>query len=90
MSKTLVHIPLIQPVPARGGLASSLRFPVAILSFMSPLNPYPRNLRHSLASLLPHLASSYSLAQQYSNLQDRSRPGVLQRHGAAFGLGGTF
>ena len=90
MSKTLVHIPLIQPVPARGGLASSLRFPVAILSFMSSLNPYPRNLRHSLASLLPHLASSYSLAQQYSNLQDRSRPGVLQRHGAAFGLGGTF
>ena len=70
-SKTLIHIPLIQPVPSRGILSSSLRFPIAILSFLSPTNPYPRNLRHSLNDLLPHLASSYSLAQQYSNLQSR-------------------
>lgn len=87
-AKTLVHIPLIQP--ARGAMASSLKFPIAILSFISPMNPYPLTLRYSLAYLLPHLASSFSLAQQYSNLQDRARGGQTQRHGAAFGLGGTF
>ncbi|EXJ67706.1 uncharacterized protein A1O5_09052 [Cladophialophora psammophila CBS 110553] len=90
MSKTLIHVPLIQPVLARGTMASNLRFPIAILSFLSPLNPYPRSLRHSLEALLPHLASSYSLAQQYSALQDRLRGTPGSRHGAAFGLGGTF
>ena len=90
MSKTLIHIPLIQPVPYQGAVASSLRFPIAILSFLTPLNPYPRNLRRSLAMLLPHLATSFSLANQFSNLQDRLRGGANLRHGAAFGLGGTF
>ncbi|KIV94958.1 hypothetical protein PV10_02672 [Exophiala mesophila] len=90
MSKTLIHIPLIQPLLARGTMASSLRFPIAILSCLSPLNPYPRSLRHSLEGLLPHLASSFSLAQQYTNLQERARGGPGARHGAAFGLGGTF
>lgn len=90
MSKTLIHIPLIQPILARGTVASNLRFPIAILSFLSPLTPYPLSLRRSLEALLPHLASSYSLAQQYSALQDRVRGGASSRHGAAFGLGGTF
>ncbi|KIW24062.1 uncharacterized protein PV07_09799 [Cladophialophora immunda] len=90
MSKTLIHVPLIQPILARGTLASNLRFPIAILSFLSPLNPYPRSLRHSLEALLPHLASSYSLSQQYSALQDRLRGTPGSRHEAAFGLGGTF
>lgn len=90
MSKTIVHLPLIQPVLSRGALASNLRFPVAILTFLSPLNPYPRSLRRSLEALLPHLASSYSLAQQYSALQDRIRGSPGSRHEAAFGLGGTF
>lgn len=89
MSRTLVHIPLIQPVPSRSVLASSLRFPIAILSFLSPVTPYPRNLRHSLANLLPHLAGTFSIAQQYSLLQDRLRGGP-NRRSAAFGLGGTF
>lgn len=88
-AKTLVHIPLIQPVPSRNVLASSLRFPIAIISFLSPITPYPRNLRYSLFALLPHLASSFSLAQQYSSLQDRVRGGTTV-HGASFGLGGTF
>lgn len=87
-AKTLVHIPLIQP--ARGAMASSLKFPIAILSFISSMNPYPLTLRYSLAYLLPHLASSFSLAQQYSNLHERARGGTAQRHGAVFGLGGTF
>lgn len=89
MSKTLIHIPLIQPVPARGVMASTLRFPIAIISLISPINPYPKSLRHSLFALLPHLASSFSLAQQYSALQDRSRAGIPNRP-PGFGLGGTF
>lgn len=88
-SKTLVHIPLIQPVPSRKVLASSLRFPVAILSFLSPVAPYPRNLRQSLHALLPHLASTFSLAQQYSQMSDRIKGGA-QRQAGSFGLGGTF
>lgn len=87
-SKTLVHIPLIQP--SRGLLNSSLKFPVAILSILTPINPYPRNLRHSLTHLLPHFASTFSLAQQYSALQDRMKGPMSQRHRSAFGLGGTF
>ncbi|EXJ86798.1 hypothetical protein A1O3_03752 [Capronia epimyces CBS 606.96] len=90
MSKTIIHLPLIQPVLSRGALASNLRFPVAVLSFLSPLTPYPRSLRRSLETLLPHLASSYSLAQQYSALEDRLRGSPTSRHEAAFGLGGTF
>ena len=90
MSKTLVHVPLIQPVPARGVMATTLRFPIAILSFLSPVNPYPRSLRQSLTALLPHLASSFSLAQQYSALHDRSRGNMLQRPNPGLGLGGTF
>lgn len=90
MSKTLVHIPLIQPLLSRGTMTSNLRFPIAILSFSSILNPYPRSLRQSLEALLPHLASSYSLAQQYSIIHDRIRGNSNARHGGAFGLGGTF
>jgi signal transduction histidine kinase len=89
-SKTLVHIPLIQPIPSRGILSSNLRFPIAILSFLSPINPYPKNLRHSLTYLLPHLASSYSLAQQYSTLLDQARGSLQGRHSLSLGLGGTF
>ena len=89
-SKTLVHIPLIQPIPSRGILSSNLRFPTAILSFLTPINPYPKNLRHSLTYLLPHLASSYSLAQQYSTLLDQARGSLQGRPSLSLGLGGTF
>ncbi|RMZ75312.1 hypothetical protein DV737_g5343, partial [Chaetothyriales sp. CBS 132003] len=90
MSKSLVHIPLILPVPMRGALASTLRFPIAILSFLSPLNPYPQNLRHSLTRLLPHLASSFSMAQQYTNLLNRVTKDAAQLPASAAALGGTF
>ena len=89
-SKTLIHVPLIQPVPSRGILSSNLRFPIAILSLLSPIYPYPGNLRHSLTHLLPHLASSCSLAQQYSALLDRTRGSSRGRPSLSFGLGGTF
>ena len=88
-SKTVVHVPLIQPLSG-GLLASNLRFPVAILSFLSPINPYPKNLRDSLTHLIPHIASTYNLAQQHSMLETRLRGPVVTSRSAAMGLGGTF
>jgi signal transduction histidine kinase len=89
-SRTLIHIPLIQPVPSRRALSSNLRFPTAIISLLSPITPYPLSLRHSLAALLPHLASSFSLAQQFSSLEAQMHGRSLNRLGRGSGLGGTF
>ena len=89
-SKTLIHIPLIQPVPSRRPLSSNLRFPTAIISLLTTVTPYPLSLRHSLAALLPHLASSYSLAQQFSSLDARMHGRSSSRYGRGLGLGGTF
>lgn len=60
--------------------------PIAILSILSPIIPYPSNLRHSLEHLAPHLATTFSLCRHYSNLEtelaglQRKRP-----HTAGFG-----
>ncbi|KAF7548994.1 hypothetical protein G7046_g8483 [Stylonectria norvegica] len=43
--------------------------PIAILSILSPIIPYPSNLRHSLEHLAPHLATTFSLCRHYSNLE---------------------
>jgi PAS domain S-box-containing protein len=43
--------------------------PIAILSILSPVIPYPSNLRHSLNHLAPHLATSFSLCRHFSNLE---------------------
>ncbi|KAJ2997430.1 hypothetical protein NUW58_g652 [Xylaria curta] len=43
--------------------------PIAILSILSPVIPYPSNLRYSLQHLAPHLATSFSLCRHYSNLE---------------------
>ncbi|TVY64358.1 Peroxide stress-activated histidine kinase mak1 [Lachnellula suecica] len=60
--------------------------PVAILSLLSPVIPYPSSLKHSLDFLAPHLATSYSLCRHHSNLQTEiaglSRKGPRQ---AGFG-----
>ncbi|KAH6643873.1 hypothetical protein C7974DRAFT_382422 [Boeremia exigua] len=41
--------------------------PIAILSILSPVVPYPRNLTNSLKNLAPHLATSFSNAWQFTN-----------------------
>lgn len=43
--------------------------PIAILSILSPIIPYPSNLRQSLDQLAPHLATSFSLCRHYTNLE---------------------
>ncbi|PVH80274.1 hypothetical protein DL98DRAFT_206572 [Cadophora sp. DSE1049] len=43
--------------------------PIAILSILSPVIPYPSTLRHSLEHLAPHLATSFSLCRHFTNLE---------------------
>jgi signal transduction histidine kinase len=52
--------------------------PIAILSILSPIVPYPRNLTISLKHLGPHLATSFSNAWQFTNAQAQAT-GVRQR-----------
>jgi nitrogen-specific signal transduction histidine kinase len=58
------------------------QIPIAILSIISPITPYPSNLRHSLQNLAAHLATSFSLCRHYSNLEteiaglSRKRPHI--------------
>ncbi|KHJ34710.1 putative hsp90-like protein [Erysiphe necator] len=59
------------------------KIPIAILSLLSPLIPYPSNLRDSLQDLAPHIATTFSLCRQLSNLQieisglSRKRPSTM-------------
>ncbi|KAF8863960.1 hypothetical protein BDZ45DRAFT_583049 [Acephala macrosclerotiorum] len=43
--------------------------PIAVLSILSPVIPYPSSLRHSLEHLSAHLATSFSLCRHFSNLE---------------------
>jgi signal transduction histidine kinase len=52
--------------------------PIAILSILSPIVPFPRNLTDSLKHLGPHLATSFSNAWQFTNTQAQAT-GVRQR-----------
>ena len=86
-AKSIVHIPLLH----RASKDQTLRFPIAILSFLSLTVPYPANLRESLAYLMPHLTSSFSLAQKYSQLERRVvSQAESSRTAQLLGLGGTF
>ncbi|KAF3387165.1 Peroxide stress-activated histidine kinase mak1 [Penicillium rolfsii] len=90
-SKTVVHIPLLHGGHADQSSHSTLRFPVAVISLLSTIVPYPPNLRQSLAHLMPHLTTSFCLAQQYSQLERQVTSKVdTPRYGHFLGLGGTF
>ena len=60
--------------------------PIAILSILSPIIPYPSNLRHSLEHLAPHLATSFSLCRHYSNLETELN-GLQKRRPQTAGFG---
>jgi signal transduction histidine kinase len=90
-SKTIVHVPLLHATTTRDFSEETLRFPMAVISFVSPIIPYPANLRTSLLYLIPHLTTSYSLAHQYTQLERQLAPGSYKpRFGHILGLGGTF
>ncbi|KAI5285804.1 hypothetical protein KEM54_000274, partial [Ascosphaera aggregata] len=87
--KTIIHIPLLH-TPSLRKSPDTIRFPLAIVSILTSIVPYPQNLRQSLAFLLPHLTTSFSLAQQYTNLEKQLSASSQQRLGHILGLGGTF
>ncbi|KAI1339903.1 hypothetical protein F5Y15DRAFT_406958 [Xylariaceae sp. FL0016] len=60
--------------------------PMAILSILSPVIPYPSNLRYSLEYLAPHLATSFSLCRHYSNLETEVM-GIPRKRPSAAGFG---
>lgn len=60
--------------------------PIAILSILTPVIPYPSNLRHSLEHLAPHLATSFSLCRHYSNLETEIA-GLTRKRPSTTGFG---
>ncbi|OJI99965.1 hypothetical protein ASPVEDRAFT_128435 [Aspergillus versicolor CBS 583.65] len=91
LAKSVVHIPLLHAGPSKQSASSPLRFPVAVISILSPAIPYPSNLRQSLAFLMPHLTTSFCLAQHYSQLERQFASRLeVPRYGNLLGLGGTF
>ncbi|GAO19616.1 uncharacterized protein UV8b_08196 [Ustilaginoidea virens] len=60
--------------------------PIAILSILSTVIPYPSALRHSLEHLAPHMATSFSLCRHYSNLETELA-GLQRRRPSTTGFG---
>ncbi|GJN84949.1 autoinducer 2 sensor kinase/phosphatase luxQ [Purpureocillium lilacinum] len=60
--------------------------PIAILSILSPIIPYPSNLRQSLEHLAPHMATSFSMCRHYTNLEIELA-GIQRRRPATAGFG---
>ncbi|CAG8437642.1 10517_t:CDS:10 [Ambispora gerdemannii] len=62
---SIVHIPLIHPTTAKNVAPTNALHspvPIAILSFLSCVVPYPSNLLRSLHALSPYLATTFSMA----------------------------
>ncbi|CAG8517827.1 5440_t:CDS:10, partial [Ambispora leptoticha] len=62
---SIVHIPLIHPTTAKNVAPTNALHspvPIAILSFLSGVVPYPSNLIRSLHALSPYLATTFSMA----------------------------
>ena len=89
-AKSAVHIPLLHSRASNKSALDTLRFPIAVVSFLSPVIPYPSRWRASLAHLLPLLTASYCLAQHHSQLEKRLSSTPASRYGHILGLGGTF
>ncbi|KAG6152693.1 hypothetical protein E4U37_003609 [Claviceps purpurea] len=60
--------------------------PIAILSILTPIIPYPSNLRRSLELLAPHMATSFSMCRHYSNLETELA-GIRRRRPSITGFG---
>ncbi|KAL8316797.1 hypothetical protein RB597_000623 [Gaeumannomyces tritici] len=66
---TGADLPTPVAAPSPGSTHREKHSPIAVLSILTPLIPYPTNLRHSLSHLAPHLATSFSLCRHYTNLE---------------------
>ncbi|KAM7208643.1 hypothetical protein V8F20_001066 [Naviculisporaceae sp. PSN 640] len=72
--------------PSNDNPSKEKHAPIAILSILSPIIPYPSNLLHSLEHLAPHLATSFSLCRHYTNLEIELN-GLKKRRPATAGFG---
>ncbi|PHH68904.1 hypothetical protein CDD82_193 [Ophiocordyceps australis] len=72
--------------PSPEGSSKSSLAPIAILSVLSPMIPYPTTLRTSLEHLAPHMATSFSLCRHYTNLEIELA-GIQRRRPQATGFG---
>ncbi|TKA81229.1 hypothetical protein B0A49_00499 [Cryomyces minteri] len=61
--------------------------PIAIISILSPTVPYPQNLTQSLKLLGPHLATSFSNAQQYTSAHDQATSIRHRRNASNYNVG---
>ncbi|KAK7208204.1 hypothetical protein BZA70DRAFT_273140 [Myxozyma melibiosi] len=75
-SYSVIHIPLVHPSlshPVRNTTGSrkgkQCVVPIAIVSILSDVIPYPVNLIKSLGNFAPHIAASYALAEAHANLK---------------------
>ncbi|CUS08279.1 unnamed protein product [Tuber aestivum] len=92
---TVIHIPLIHPSQSEHDSPGHKKTPIAILSILSPVIPYPRNLIHSLSHLAPLAATAFSLAQGYANVvnqlaHSRYRGPLKQKMGVESVLANSF
>lgn len=70
------------PSASQQSLLTERLAPIAILSLLSSAVPYPHNLVQSLKLLGPHLATSYSMAHQYTSTHVHAM-GIRHRRGAS-------
>jgi PAS domain S-box-containing protein len=74
--RSIIHIPLVHPQTSKSitsesessGSGGPRIVPVAIISFLSTVAPYPQHLITSLAAFAPLVATSLSLAIRHSNV----------------------
>ena len=78
------HSSTTNPSPERA--VKEKHAPIAILSILSPIIPYPSNLRHSLEHLAAHLATTFSLCRHYTHLETELS-GLQKRRPQTAGFG---
>ncbi len=66
--------------------AGNNKAPIAILSILSAIVPYPATLSQSLTYLAPHLATSFALSRQYSKIENENSGLTRRRHGHSYRL----
>ncbi|KAI0882456.1 uncharacterized protein GGS22DRAFT_44508 [Annulohypoxylon maeteangense] len=86
-SEPIVNPAMLHERPSTEELAKKNKnLPIAILSILTPIIPYPANLRHSLEHLAPHLAATFSLCRHYSNLETEVM-GIHRKRPSTSGFG---
>ncbi|KAF8455236.1 hypothetical protein BDZ91DRAFT_538208 [Kalaharituber pfeilii] len=68
-------------------VAGERKAPIAILSMLSPVIPYPSNLVHSLSHFAPLVATAFALAQAHDNLKTQLSNISYRRRLHSYSLG---